>query len=86
VLGLFPHQKITCALHFLAYGTSADQLDEYIWMAESTVLVSVSHFCSAVIAWFSETYLCSPTVDDLKFFFKATRKQAGLAAWAALMS
>ncbi len=59
-----PHQKLTCALPFLAYGTSADKLDEYIWIAETTVLETVSRFCSAIIACFSDTYLCSPTVAD----------------------
>jgi hypothetical protein len=42
--GFSPHQKLTCALCFLAYGTSADQLDEYIKMAETTVLETISHF------------------------------------------
>ena len=66
--GFSPHQKLTCALCFLAYGTSADKLDEYIWIAETTVLETVSRFCSAIIACFSDTYLHSPTVVDLKFF------------------
>jgi hypothetical protein len=69
-----PHQKITCALCFLTYRTSTDQLDEYNQMAELTVLVTVSHCCAAVIACFSETYLCSLTVDDLKFLLKSYKK------------
>jgi hypothetical protein len=64
VPGFSPHQILTCALCFLAYSTSADQLDEYIRMAETTVLETVSFFCSAIIACFSDTYLCSPTVAD----------------------
>jgi hypothetical protein len=84
VLGFSPHQKITCALRFLAYGTSADQLDEYIRMAESTVLVTVSRFCSAVIACFSETYLRSPTVDDLKFLLKSYEKTGWIGCLGCL--
>ena len=61
------HQKLICALCFLAYGASADQLDEYVQMAETMVLENVSHFCSVIIACFSDTYLCLPTVADLKY-------------------
>jgi len=43
--GFSPHQKLTCALHFLAYGTSTDQLDEYIRMGESTSLQNLERFC-----------------------------------------
>ena len=34
-LGFSPHQKITAALRMLAYGASADSLDEYIHMGIS---------------------------------------------------
>jgi hypothetical protein len=68
VPGFSPHQKLTCVLCFLTYGTSADQLDEYIQMVETMVHETVSRFCSAIIACFSDTYLHSPTVVDLKFF------------------
>ena len=74
VPGFSPHQKLTCALRFLAYGTSADQLDEYIRMAETTVFETVSRFCSAVIACFSDTYLRSPTVADLEFLLSSYEK------------
>ncbi len=52
--GFSPHQKCT-------YGTSTNQLDEYILMAELMVLVTVSHVFSAVIECFSEAYLQSLT-------------------------
>ncbi len=63
VPGFSPYQKLTCALYFLSYGTSADQLNEYIQMAETTVLEAVSRFCSVISACFSDTYLCSPLVS-----------------------
>ncbi len=71
VPGFSPHQKLTCALHFLAYSTTADQLDEYIQMAETTAFETVSCFYSAIIACFSDTYLCLPTVADLEFLLSS---------------
>jgi hypothetical protein len=57
----FPRrQQQKSALCFLACGTSADHLDDYIRMAETTVLDTVSRFCSAIIDCFSETYLRFP--------------------------
>jgi hypothetical protein len=72
--GFSPHQKLTCALCFLAYSTSADHLDDYIWMAETMVFETVSHFCSVIIACFSDTYLHSPTVADLEFLLSSYEK------------
>jgi hypothetical protein len=43
-LGFLPEQKITAALRILAYGASADQLDEVIRMGESTALKCLQHF------------------------------------------
>ncbi len=84
VPGFSPHQKLTCALCFLAYGTSADQLDEYIWMAETTVLETVSRFCSAIIACFSDTYLCLSTVADLKFLLSSYEKAGWIGCLGCL--
>jgi hypothetical protein len=41
-LGFSHLQKVTAALRMLAYGGPADTLDEYLWMAESTILESVN--------------------------------------------
>jgi hypothetical protein len=84
VPGFPPHQKLTCALHFLAYGNSADQLDEYIRMAKTTVLKTVSRFCSAIIACFSDTCLCSPTVADLKFLLSSYEKAGRIGCLGCL--
>ncbi len=72
--GFSPHQKLTCALYFFAYDTSADQLDEYIWMDETMVLETVCCFCSAIIACFSDAYRCLSTVADLKFHLTGYKK------------
>jgi hypothetical protein len=52
VPGFSSHQKINHALGFLAYGTSADQVDEYIWMAKSMVFETDFCLCFAIIACF----------------------------------
>ncbi|EEY69220.1 uncharacterized protein PITG_05425 [Phytophthora infestans T30-4] len=64
--GFLPEQKVTCALRMLAYGASADQLDELIRMAESTVLETLKLFCKNIIRLFGPEYLRKPTKDDLK--------------------
>jgi len=66
LLGALSHQKVTCALRMLAYATSADQLDEYIRLAESTVLKTLHRFCQAIIDVFGDTYLRTPNKDDLQ--------------------
>ncbi|CAL2240440.1 unnamed protein product [Prunus armeniaca] len=38
VLGLLPEQKLTVVIRMLAYGTSADQVDEIARMEKSTTL------------------------------------------------
>ncbi|KAM1915317.1 hypothetical protein ACFX13_035183 [Malus domestica] len=37
-MGLLPEQKITAALQMLAYGASANQVDEIARMGKSTIL------------------------------------------------
>ncbi|ETN12292.1 hypothetical protein PPTG_09158 [Phytophthora nicotianae INRA-310] len=56
--GFLPEQKVTCALRMLAYGASADQLDELIRMAESTVLETLKLFCSNIIRLFGPDLDC----------------------------
>nr|KAE8941447.1 hypothetical protein PF009_g8765 [Phytophthora fragariae] len=65
-LGFLPEQKVTCAMRMLAYGASADQLDELIRMGESTVLETLKHFCENVIRLLGPEYLRKPTKDDLE--------------------
>lgn len=66
LLGFLPEQKVTCALRMLAYGSSADQLDEFIRMGESTALETMKTFCSSVIRLFGPEYLRKPTQFDLE--------------------
>ena len=64
--GLSPFQKITAAMRMLAYGVCADSVDDKIGIAESTALECLDHFCDAVIACFSQTYMREPTDEDMK--------------------
>jgi hypothetical protein len=59
-------QKISVAIRLLAYGVSADSLDESFRMAESTSLECLKRFCSAVVSIFSDEYLRAPNAEDIK--------------------
>jgi hypothetical protein len=64
-LGFTSIQKITAALRMLAYGVTADFMDEYLKIGEATVLKSLKRFVQAVISIFSEKYLRSPNNEDI---------------------
>ncbi|KAM1376986.1 hypothetical protein COP1_038678 [Malus domestica] len=66
VLGLIPEQKITASLRMLAYGASADQVDEIARMGKTTVLESLMRFCSAIEALYTKEYLRTPTSRDMR--------------------
>lgn len=59
-------QKVTAALRMLAYGSSADQLDEWIRLGESTILKCLRQFVRAVNNAFGPEYLRAPTAEDTK--------------------
>ena len=48
----------------LAYGASADFLDDYVRMGESTIIECLKHFAKAVVEVFSEQYLRAPNAED----------------------
>jgi len=64
--GLSPLQKCTAAIRMLAYGTSADQLDEVLKIAASTCLEILGKFVEGVIEKFGEEYLRPPRSDELE--------------------
>lgn len=64
-LGLTPYQKMTAAMRMLANGCSADSVDEYIRIGETTTFACLKHFCKAVIAVFGKEYLREPTAEDM---------------------
>lgn len=65
LLDLSSLQKITSALRILAYGESADRVDEYLRIGESTSILCVKKFAKAVVEIFSDEYLRSPNSDDI---------------------
>ncbi|XP_012700776.1 uncharacterized protein LOC105913478 [Setaria italica] len=65
-LGHSPLQKCTVAIRMLAYGTSADQLDEVLKIGASTSLEILGKFAEGVIACFGDEYLRPPRPDELE--------------------
>ncbi|XP_042985320.1 uncharacterized protein LOC122313991 isoform X2 [Carya illinoinensis] len=64
-LGFSSLKKITAALSMLAYGVTADFMDEYLKIGETTALRSLKMFVKAVVSIFSEEYLRKPNNDDI---------------------
>lgn len=64
--GLSPLQKCTAAIRMMAYGTPADELDDYLKIGESTALKCLKHFAKGVIANFAGRYLRRPTCEDVE--------------------
>ncbi|CAL2276923.1 unnamed protein product [Prunus armeniaca] len=65
-LGLLPEQKFTAVIRMLAYGSSADQVDEIARIGKSTILESLVRFCGAVETLYTRDYLRGPTPRDLQ--------------------
>jgi hypothetical protein len=84
VLGFSPHQKITCALQFLAYGKCADELDEFIRMGESTVFETLRRFCKGIIECFGTIYLRPPNVEDLQKILKEYEKKGWIGCMGCI--
>ena len=66
VLGLLQEQKLTAVIRMLAYGASADQVDEIARMGKSTTLEALVRFCQAVETLYTRDYLRRPTPRDLQ--------------------
>ncbi|XP_021744214.1 uncharacterized protein LOC110710248 [Chenopodium quinoa] len=54
------------AMRMLAYGCSADQVDEYLKLGESTARECLEHIVEGVIAQFATEYLRKPTLKDIQ--------------------
>ena len=50
----------------IAYGCSADAVDEYCRMGESTALQCLSRFCDIVVAKFGATYMRRANEEDVQ--------------------
>ncbi|CAN0920676.1 Protein ANTAGONIST OF LIKE HETEROCHROMATIN PROTEIN 1 [Linum grandiflorum] len=70
-----PEVKITLALRMLASGCTADSLDEYFQLGESTALDILKKFCTAIVNVYGVEYLREPTREDLeKLLAKASQR------------
>ena len=74
-IGLSGEQKMTVALRMLAYGMSADSIDEYVRIGESTTIECVKRFCQGVVEIFGPEYLRSPNATDIiRLLHKANQR------------
>jgi hypothetical protein len=63
--GFHTVQKVTAAVRMLAYGASADSLDEYIRMGESTILKTLGLFTRYVVELFGPEFLRELNEHDI---------------------
>ncbi|KAH9080818.1 hypothetical protein Ae201684P_007906 [Aphanomyces euteiches] len=63
--GASTNQKVTAALRVLSYGITADAVDEYCRIAESTAMICVKRYCKAIVETYESQYLRSPNADDI---------------------
>ncbi|CAK8578759.1 unnamed protein product [Lathyrus sativus] len=63
-MGLSPLQKCTAALRILAYGSSADSVDDYVRIGESTTLECLDKFVIGVCIIFGAQYMIRPNNED----------------------
>jgi len=59
-------QKVAAALHVLAYGSPADEVEEYARLEDSTINEIVHRFTRFVIEKYKHLYLREPTRADLQ--------------------
>jgi hypothetical protein len=62
--GLTALQKCIIALRQLAYDITADTIDEYLKLGKITVLECLEYYCSGIIEYFRDEFLCRPTITD----------------------
>jgi hypothetical protein len=73
--GLSPLQKCTAAIRQLAYGSAADELDEYLKIGDTTAMEAMKEFVKGVREVFGERYLRRPTVEDTERLLKLGEKR-----------
>ena len=56
---------MTAALRMLAYDMSAESLDEYVRIGETTTIECVKRLCQGVVEIFGPKYLRSPNAVDI---------------------
>jgi hypothetical protein len=81
-LGFSSYKKCTAAIRMLAYGISGDLVDEYVRMSESTCLLSMYSFCTAVVKAFGPEYLREPSAADIEMLLAINAERAFRACLA----
>ncbi|GAA0156388.1 hypothetical protein LIER_13900 [Lithospermum erythrorhizon] len=64
--GISSLAKYTTTMHMLAYGLTADAVDEYIKIGGTTALECLRKFCKGIIYLYKPVYLRAPNTDDLQ--------------------
>ncbi|XP_074363057.1 uncharacterized protein LOC141703421 [Apium graveolens] len=65
VPGLSSLQTMTAALRMLAYGMTADVVDDYVRISENTTIESLRRFLKAIVEIFEVEYLRRPNEQDV---------------------
>jgi nicotinic acid phosphoribosyltransferase len=68
-------QMVIAALRMLAYGGSADCLDEYFRMGKTTILESPDHFTRTVVDLYGQSYLRPPNAEDIARFLQKAEER-----------
>ncbi|XP_074318724.1 uncharacterized protein LOC141655548 [Silene latifolia] len=83
-------QKCTAALRMLAYGISADQVDEYFKIGATTARQCFVHFVDGIINQFSNQYLQKASTSDVERLLREGERREfsdGIySKWATLIS
>jgi hypothetical protein len=64
--GLSPLQKCTVAIRMLAYGSSADSVDDYVQIGETTTMECLDKFVRGVHQIYGAEYLRKPSNNDIE--------------------
>uniref|UniRef100_A0A0D3BAA6 DDE Tnp4 domain-containing protein n=1 Tax=Brassica oleracea var. oleracea TaxID=109376 RepID=A0A0D3BAA6_BRAOL len=70
--GISPLAKCTTTMRMLAYGMTADAVDEYIKIGGTTALECLRRFCKGIIQMYEKVYLRAPTEDELQRILHAS--------------
>ena len=65
IRGMSSLQKVTAAFRMLAYGTTADAVDDYVRIGESTTIEILRRFFKSIVEVFGSEYLRCPNTEDV---------------------
>lgn len=66
---------MTAAIRMLAYGYSADCVDEYVRMSETTAMYYFKRFCKNIVEMYKDLYMRKPNQQDLEKLMKENEKR-----------